>query len=98
MVIDMIKKSVHFITIKVIDLIQRLANLYSRDVVKLHRILATIVSDRDPQFISRFWMSLQNAMEAKLNFSTIYISDGQSERTIQILDDMLRMSVIDFRG
>jgi hypothetical protein len=58
------------------------------------------MSDRDPRFTSRFWMSLQKAMRTKLRFSTAYHpqTDGQSERTIQTLEDMLRACVLDFSG
>jgi transposase InsO family protein len=58
------------------------------------------VSDRDPRFTSRFWRSLQQAMGTKLQFSTAYHpqTDGQSERIIQTLEDMLRVCVLDFSG
>ncbi|KAJ8772029.1 hypothetical protein K2173_027206 [Erythroxylum novogranatense] len=59
-----------------------------------------MVSDRDPRFTSRFWGSLQEALGTKLNFSTVFHpqTDGQSERTIQTLEGMLRACVMDFRG
>ncbi|XP_075518281.1 uncharacterized protein LOC142552391 [Primulina tabacum] len=58
------------------------------------------VSDRDPRFTSEFWKSLHQALGTKLAFSTAYHSqrDGQSERVIQILEDMLRSCIIDFPG
>ncbi|GKE00537.1 putative reverse transcriptase domain-containing protein [Tanacetum coccineum] len=57
-----------------------------------------IISDRDSHFTSRFWQSLQNALGTQLDMSTTYHpeTDGQSERTIQTLEDMLRACVIDF--
>ena len=60
----------------------------------------TIVSDRDPRFTSRFWSKLQDAMGTKLHFSTAFHpqTDGQSERTIQTLEDMLRACVMEFKG
>ena len=56
--------------------------------------------DRDPHFTSRFWPSLHKAMGTKLNFNTVFHpqTDGQSERTIQILKDMLRACVLEFKG
>ena len=79
---------------------EKLAKLYVKDIVRLHGAPATIVSDRDPRFTSRFWPSLQNAMGTKLKFSTTFHpqTDGQSERTIQILEDMLRSCVLEFKG
>jgi len=60
----------------------------------------SIESDRDPRFQSRFWRSLFEALGTKLQLSTVGHpqTDGQSERTIQILEDMLRTCVLDFRG
>ena len=79
---------------------EKLAKLYVKDIFRLHGAPITIVSDRDPRFTSRFWPSLQNAMGTKLNFSTAFHpqTDGQSERTIQILEDMLRSCVLEFKG
>ena len=59
-----------------------------------------IVSDRDPRFSSRFWPSLQAALGTRLHFSTRFHpqTDGQSERTIQTLEDMLRACVREFKG
>nr|GEX29271.1 putative reverse transcriptase domain-containing protein [Tanacetum cinerariifolium] len=54
--------------------------------------------NRDSHFTSRFWQSLQNALGTQLDMSTAYHpeTDGQSERTIQTLEDMLRACAIDF--
>ncbi|KAL0411229.1 UNVERIFIED_CONTAM: Transposon Tf2-11 polyprotein [Sesamum latifolium] len=61
---------------------------------------APAVSDRDPRFTSHFWGSLHKALGTKLHFSTAFHpqTDGQSERTIQTLEDMMRACVIEFRG
>ena len=60
----------------------------------------SIVSDRDPRFTFRFWQSFQAALDTDLHFSMAFHpqTDGQSERTIQILEDMLRACVLDLRG
>ncbi|GJW60367.1 putative reverse transcriptase domain-containing protein [Tanacetum coccineum] len=65
-----------------------------------HGVPLSIISDRGIRFASGFWRSLQNALGTNLNMSTTYHSetDGQSERTIQTLEDMLRAYVIDFGG
>ena len=74
--------------------------MYIDEIVRLHGIPISIVSDRDPRFTSVFWKSLHKALGTKLNFSTAYHpqTDGQSERVIQILEDMLRACVLDWSG
>nr|GFD29812.1 reverse transcriptase domain-containing protein [Tanacetum cinerariifolium] len=70
----------------------KLARIYLKEVVTRHGIPVSIISDRDPRFASNFWRSLQNALGTRLDMSTAYHpeTDGQSERTIQTLEDMLR--------
>ena len=99
-VVDRLTKSAHFIPMRVRDSVDHHADLYIRDVVRLHGVLVTIVLDRDPRFTARLWQSLQSALGTKLTFSTAYHpqTDGQSERTIQILEEMLRGCVLDFSG
>ncbi|XP_075474858.1 uncharacterized protein LOC142505658 [Primulina tabacum] len=76
------------------------AKAYIHEIVRIHGIPVSIVSDRDPRFTSDFLKSLHRALGTKLAFSTAYHpqSDGQSERVIQILEDMLRACTIDFPG
>ena len=99
-VVDRLTKSAYFIPMRMRDSVDHLADLYIRDIVRLHGVPVTIVSDRDPRFTARLWQSLQSALGTKLTFSTAYHpqTDGQSERTIQILEDMLRGCVLDFSG
>ncbi|GJR17769.1 putative reverse transcriptase domain-containing protein [Tanacetum coccineum] len=75
-----------------------LARMYLKEVVTKHGIPVSIICDRDPRFASNFWKSLQKALGTSLDMSTAYHpqTDGQSERTIQTLEDMLRACVIDF--
>ena len=77
-----------------------MAKLYVNEIVKLHGVPVSIVLDRDPRFTSRFWPKLQKALGTTLHFSTAFHpqTDGQSERTIQTLKDMLRACVLDFKG
>ncbi|GJW51196.1 putative reverse transcriptase domain-containing protein [Tanacetum coccineum] len=72
--------------------------MYLKEVVTRHGIPVSIICDRDPRFTSNFWRSLQNALGTNLDMSTAYHpqTDGQSERTIQTLEDMLRACAIDF--
>ncbi|GJR19794.1 putative reverse transcriptase domain-containing protein [Tanacetum coccineum] len=77
---------------------ETLTRLYIKEIVSRHGVPISIISDRDSHFTSRFWKSLQNALGTQLDMSTAYHleTDGQSERTIQTLEDMLRACVIDF--
>ena len=69
----------------------RLADLYVNEIVRLHGIPLSIVSDHDPRFTSRFWKELLSTFGMRLNFSTTFHpqTDGQSEIVIQVLEDML---------
>uniref|UniRef100_A0A2N9FNH1 RNA-directed DNA polymerase n=1 Tax=Fagus sylvatica TaxID=28930 RepID=A0A2N9FNH1_FAGSY len=98
-IVDRLTKSAHFIPIRMNYSLDQLAQLYIEEIVRLHGIPVSIVSDRDPRFTSRFWKSLHKALGTNLNFSTAFHpqTDGQSERTIQILEDMLRACVLDLK-
>ncbi|GKB85045.1 putative reverse transcriptase domain-containing protein [Tanacetum coccineum] len=78
----------------------RLARLYLNEIVATHGMPISIISDRDSRFTSRFWQSMQEVLGTRLDMSTAYHpqTDGQSERTIHSLEDMLRACVLDFRG
>ena len=78
----------------------QLAELYVNEIVRLHGIPLSIVSDRDLQFTSRFWKELQSTLGTRLNFSIAFHPqiDGKSERVIQVLEDMLQGCVLDFLG
>ncbi|GJR70718.1 reverse transcriptase domain-containing protein [Tanacetum coccineum] len=80
------------------DPMDKLARIYLKEVVTRHGVPVSIICDHDPRFASNFWRSLQNALGTNLDISTAYHpqTDGQSERTIQTLEDMLRACVIDF--
>ena len=98
--VDRLTKSAHFIPVRTDYSLQKLAKLYVAEIVRLHEVPMSIISDRDPRFTSRFWQKLHEALGTWLNFSTAFHSqtDGQLKRVIQILQDMLRGCVIDFRG
>jgi len=78
----------------------KLAQLYIDEIMKLHGVSSSIVSDRDLRFISRFWQTLQSALSSKLPMSSAYHpqTDGQSERTILSLEDLLWTCVLDHLG
>ncbi|GJS67804.1 putative reverse transcriptase domain-containing protein [Tanacetum coccineum] len=97
-IVDRLTKSAHFIPIRVTDSMETLTRLYIKEIVSRHGVPISIISDRDSHFTSKFWQSLQNALGTQLDTSTAYHpkTDGQSKRTIQTLEDMLRACVIDF--
>ena len=90
-IVDKLTKLAHFLTICNTFSLERLARLYINEIVKLHGVSILIMSDRDPQFTSRFWLKLQKVFGTTLHFNTTFHpqTNGQSERTIQILEDML---------
>ncbi|GJU38175.1 putative reverse transcriptase domain-containing protein, partial [Tanacetum coccineum] len=97
-IVDRLTKSAHFLPIRENDLLDKLARLYLNRIVARHGIPALIICDHDGRFTSNFWKSFQKALGTYISMSTAYHpeTDGQSERTIQTLDDMLRACVIDF--
>ncbi|KAL8135207.1 hypothetical protein AgCh_010028 [Apium graveolens] len=99
-IIDRLTKSAHFIPINERYTVDRLVDIYLKEIVTRHGVPAFIFSDRDPRFNSRFWRSFQECVGTKLNMSTAYHpqTDGQSERTIQTLEYMLRVCAIDLKG
>ncbi|GKD50345.1 putative reverse transcriptase domain-containing protein [Tanacetum coccineum] len=75
------------------DSMEKLTRQYLKEVVSRHGVPVSIISDRDNKFTSHFWKSLNEALGTQLDMSTAYHpqTDGQSERTIQTLEDMLRV-------
>ena len=99
-IIYKLTKSTHFLPVRLDYSMDRLAEMYVSEIIRLHGIPLSIVSDRDPRFTSRFWKELQSALGTRLNFSTTFHpqTDGQSEIVIQVLEDMLWGCVLDFPG
>ncbi|GJT52733.1 putative reverse transcriptase domain-containing protein [Tanacetum coccineum] len=92
-IVDRLTKSAHFLPMREDYKMDRLARLYLNEIVARHGVPISIISDRDSRFTSRFWQSMQEALGTRLDMSTAYHpqTDGQSERTIQTLEDMLRV-------
>ena len=80
--------------------LERFYWLYIREIVQLHGVPLSIVSDRDLRFTTHFWKIFQKAMSTRLTMSIAFHpqTDGQTERTIQVLKDMLRACVLDHKG
>lgn len=83
---------------KMTNSMEKLAKLYVNKVVRLHGVPMSIVSYRDPRFTSRLWPSVQQALEMKLNLSTTFHpqTDSQSKSTVKILKDLLRACILEF--
>lgn len=79
-IVDRLIKSAHFLVIKINNSIEKLTKLYIKEIVTLHGIPTTFISNRDHQFTTRFWTNFQNALDTKLDFSTAFYcqTDGQS--------------------
>ncbi|GJV00701.1 putative reverse transcriptase domain-containing protein [Tanacetum coccineum] len=99
-IVDRHTKSAIFTPMRETDSMEKLARMYLKEVVTRHGIPVSIICDRDPRFASNFWRSLQKALGTNLDMSTAYHpqTDGQSERTIQTLKDMLRACAAPFEA
>ncbi|KAA0040646.1 DNA/RNA polymerases superfamily protein [Cucumis melo var. makuwa] len=99
-IVDRLTKTTRFIPIKMTSTLDQLVRLYVDKIVSQYGVPVSIVSDRNPRFTSKFWPSLQKAMGTGLKFSTSFHpqTNGQSERTIQTLEDMLRACVLQLKG
>ncbi|GKC46535.1 putative reverse transcriptase domain-containing protein [Tanacetum coccineum] len=97
-IVDRLTKSAHFLPMRETDPMEKLMKLYMKEVVTRHGVPVSIISDRDGRFTSLFWQALHKALGTRLDMSMTYHpeTDGQSERTIQTLEDMLRACVLDF--
>ncbi|KAI3725271.1 hypothetical protein L1987_65052 [Smallanthus sonchifolius] len=97
-IVDRLTKSAHFLPIRETSSSEKLADIFIKEIVSRHGMPLSIVSDRDTRFTSRFWKKFKEAMGTRLNIGTAYHpqTDGQSERTIQTLEDMLQACIIDF--
>ena len=83
-IVDRLTKSAHFLAVWMTYFLERLCRSYIREIVRLHGVPVSIVSDRDPRFTTHFWKSFQKAMGTRLTMSTTFHlqTDGQSERII----------------
>jgi hypothetical protein len=96
-VVDEITEASHFIPLKTTHKVANVVDIFMREITRLHDIPKIIVFDMDPKFTSKFWKGLIKGFKTKLNFNTAYHpeSDGQTERVNQVIEDMLRMYVMD---
>jgi len=99
-VVDRLTKSAHYLVVKTVFNAKQLADLYLKEIVRLPGIPVSIVSDRDTKFVSKFWQGFPSSLGTELCTSTGFHpqTDGQSERTIQTLEDMLRACALEYPG
>ncbi|KAH0695924.1 hypothetical protein KY289_013406 [Solanum tuberosum] len=99
-IVDRMTKSAHFIPVKVTFLAEDYAKLYIKEVVKLHGVSLSIISNRGAQITSHFLKEFQQGLGTNVKLSTAFHpqTDGQAEHTIKTLEYMLRVCVIDFNG
>ena len=99
-IMDRLTKSTHFLVVRMTFTLEEFCKLYIREIVQLHGVSVSIVSNRDPRFTAQFWKSFHKAMGTQLRMSTAFHSqiNGQSERTIQVLEDMPRACVLNLKG
>ena len=83
-IVDRLMKLAHFLAVLMTFTLERLCWSYIREIVQLHGVPISIVSDRDPRFTAHFWKSFQKVMGTRLTMSTTFPpqTDGQSKRTI----------------
>ena len=95
--VDKLTKSAHFIPVRDTYDVADVARVFISEIIRYHGVPKKIISDRDSRFTSRFWTCMQTALGTQLNLSTAYHpeTDGQTERVNQVLEDMLRMYVMD---
>ena len=98
-VVDKLSKAAHFIPVKT-NKAANIADIFLKQIFRLHGVPKVIISDRDPKFIGNFWKSLFKGLNTTLNFSTSFHPqiDGQTKRVNQVLEDLLRMYVKDQPG
>ena len=99
-IVDRLTKSAHFLAVRMTFTLKEFCQLYIQEIVRLHGVLVSIVSDKYPRFTVHFWKSFQKAMGTQLMMSTAFHpqTDGQSERTIRVLEDMLLACVLGYKG
>ncbi|XP_070009934.1 uncharacterized protein [Nicotiana sylvestris] len=99
-IVDRLTKLAHFLPVKSTDTAEQYAQLYIKEIVRLHGTPVSIISDRGGQFTANFWKKFQQGLGTQVNLSTTFHpqTDGQAEQTIQTLEDMLRACTLDFKG
>ena len=95
-VVDKLRNYAHFIPVKSTHKASNITGIFLEEIFRLHGVPKMVISDRDVKFTSNFWKSLFSSLETRINFNMSYHpkTDGKTERTNQIIEDMLRMYVM----
>ena len=98
--VDRLTKSALFLALRMTFILEDSGKLYIWEIFWLHGVPVSIVSNQDPRFTTHFWKIFQRAIGKQLMMSTTFHpqTDGQSKRTIQIIEDMLLACVLYFKG
>ena len=99
-IMDQLTKSAHFLAVRRTFTLEEFCSLYIREIVRLHEVPVSVISDRDPRFTAHFGKSFQRDMGTQLMISTAFHpqTNVQSEMTIQVLEDMMRACILDLKG
>jgi hypothetical protein len=97
-IVDRLTKTAHFLMVHTTHKTEKYVEIYINQIVRLHGIPKTIVSDRGALFVARFWEQLQKSLGTTVIRSSTYHpqTDGQTERVNQILEDMLQACVLHY--
>ena len=90
--VDPFSKMAHFIPLSTETPVREIANIFLREIRRLHGLLNSVVSDRDSRFQSKFWLFVMELLDVDVRMSTAFYpqTDGQTERVNQILEQYLR--------
>ena len=99
-VVDRLTKSAHFLPVHTSYTAEDYARLYIRELVRLHGVPLSIISNRGTHFTLQFWKAFQKGLGTQVLLSSAFHpqADGQAEQTIQTLEDMLKACARDFKG
>ena len=99
-IIDRLTRTTHFLLVKTTFSAAQYAQVYLDKIIPLHGVPLTIISNKGTQFTSHFLQYFQQALGTQLHFSIAFYpqTDGQSKQMIQILEDMLKACILEFKG
>ena len=99
-IMNSMSKSAHVLAIQESSSAKTLSDVYVREILARCGVPVFVVSDQDVRFTSQLWKRFHKELGIRLHFITSYHlqTDGKSEQTIQMMEDMLRACVIDFGG